>query len=358
MKKRVMVAMNGSTESSVTAILLCEKQYEVCGVTMWLFGGQDMSLYDRNRLTFSKKDVENAKGLASHFSFHHYVFNLSSAFHSEVVSRFTEGYITGKTPNPCVYCNRYVKFGQLFKRAMVMGMDYLSTGNFARIQYDADRKRWLLLRAKDREADQSYILYFLGQQQLSKLLLPLGELSRQTVLDIGAEYEWVNNQKRDGEQVCFVRDGNYIGFLEETMGVHSKPGNFVDAKGNILGTHQGMIHYTVGQRKGIGLRFDTPQYVIEKNFLTNTITLGGKSDLNQDHLIAEDVNLIGVERLEQPTEVTVQLRYRGEDTPALITPLPDGRVEVLFKEPQKGIAPGQTAVFYQGEMVLGGGTIL
>ncbi|MBR5485423.1 MAG: tRNA 2-thiouridine(34) synthase MnmA [Oscillospiraceae bacterium] len=356
--KRVMIAMSGGVESSVAAALLLKQNYQVCGVTMRLFGDESLALYDQERLSFSREDLENARELAHRCDFKHYVFNFSSAFHGEVVTRLTDGYLKGLNPNPCIFCNRYIKYGELLRRAVLMKMDYLATGTYARIEYDDNRKRWLLKKAAQIQADQSYMLYFLRQEQLSRLLFPLGELSQEEIFKMADELQGVNSQKKDGEYVCFVRDGDYAGFLEKTMGLHPRSGNFTDRDGNVLGEHKGLIHYSVGQRKGIGISFDEPHYVLEKDIFSNTVILGEKKHLYTGGMTLEDVNFISVDKLDKPMEVTVKKRVKGKEYPAMISPLANGKVQLEFKKPQKNVPAGQALVFYDGDTVVGGGTAI
>ncbi|MEG1870017.1 MAG: tRNA 2-thiouridine(34) synthase MnmA [Oscillospiraceae bacterium] len=357
MNKKVMVAMSGAVESSVAAALIYDRGYDICGVTLKFFGDEDLGLYGNNANCFLE-DVREAKNLASNMEFNHYVFNFGMSFHTEVITRFTQGYINGNTPNPCIDCKRYITFEKLFDRAMLMGFDYIATGHYARVVFDEDKNRYLLKRAKDKSKDQSYLLYFMSQKKLAKSLFPLGDLMESEVHRLAQEKYTVNTNRTDGIELCFVRGGNVSEFLENSMGMHSREGLFIDKNGKVLGTHKGIVHYTIGQRKGIGLSFATPQYVIHKDVMNNTITLGEKSDLFSQSLIADDLNFIAISELSKPMRVSAQTRFREAESPATISPIGKGRVKVTFDTPQKAVTAGQAVVFYDNDIVVGGGTII
>lgn len=358
MNKKVMVAMSGGVDSSVAAAMLKEQGYDIIGVTLKLFGNEDIGITDKTKTCCALNDVEDARRVSFKLGFPHYVFNFTDKFKQQVINRFTESYLNAKTPNPCIDCNRYIKFTELLNRASSVDCEYIATGHYAIIEYDENINRYLLKKAKDKTKDQTYVLYNLTQQQLAKILLPLGNLRKSEIRKMAQERELINANKPDSQDICFVKDGDYARFIEEYTNTPSASGNFVDKFGNILGKHKGIIHYTIGQRKGLGLSFSQPMFVLVKDKETNEVVLGPSEDLFSNSLIATDVNLISIEELKMPMDVTAKSRYSQTEQPAVIYPLGNQDILVDFKHPQRAITPGQAVVFYDGDIVVGGGTIL
>ncbi|MDP4109899.1 MAG: tRNA 2-thiouridine(34) synthase MnmA [Bacillota bacterium] len=357
MNNKVMVAMSGGVDSSVAAALLIEQGYEIIGATLKLFGNEDIGLEKETRTCCALNDVEDARNVSYRLGFPHYVFNFGDRFKEQVIDRFTESYLCGETPNPCIDCNRFIKFNELLRRAVTVGCDYIATGHYAVSDYDEGTGRYLLKKSADRTKDQTYVLYSLTQEQLKRTLFPLGRLDKAAVRKIAEEKGLKNADKPDSQDICFVKNGDYASFIEGYTGKSALPGDFVDKNGNILGRHRGIISYTIGQRKGLGLSFGKPMYVTAKDTEKNTVTVGPEGELYSKSLTADDVNLISVEELKGPMRITAKTRYSQKEQPGTIYPSRDGGIYLEFDSPQRAVTPGQAVVFYDGETVVGGGTI-
>lgn len=355
MAKRVMLGMSGGVDSSVAALLLQEQGYDVVGVTMKLRPDEFMTGSLAGGCC-SLDDVADARKVANRLGIPHYVLNFTDIFTRKVIDYFVEEYSLGRTPNPCIACNRFVKFQALLEKALSMEFDFVATGHYAIIERPSEEGRWLLKKSPS-EKDQSYVLYSLTQQQLAHTLMPLGGYSKPKARALAEAHELPVAHKPDSQEICFVEDNDYAGFIERYSGKKSVPGNFVDQDGKILGRHKGITHYTIGQRKGLGISFGQPMFVTGISAGDNTVVLGKEGSQYRRELLAEDCNWIAVEGLREEVRVTAKVRYQAKPAEALLVPMENGRVHVVFEEPQRSVTPGQAVVFYQGSYVLGGGTI-
>ena len=355
-KKKVLVAMSGGVDSSGAAVLLRQQGYVCDGVTLRLYDNAAVGLVGESTCC-SADDVADARSAACRLGMKFYVFNFTDAFRREVMDHFVAEYAAGRTPNPCIDCNRCMKFGALMDRALALGYDYLATGHYARVGCDENTGRYLLLRGRDHRKDQSYVLYQLTQHQLAHLLLPVGEYDKPAIRAMAAESGLLNAQKPDSQDICFVPDGDYVRFLRDYGHISLEPGDFVDREGRVLGRHKGLPCYTNGQRKGLGISAGKPVYVISKDAPSNTVLLGDGADLYNAALVAGQVNWISQPEPDAPIHVTAKTRYSQQEAEAIVAVLPDHRIQVTFAQPQRAVTAGQAVVLYQGEMVVGGGTI-
>lgn len=351
---RVLVAMSGGVDSSVAAYLLKEQGHECIGVTMKLY--ENETVQHTGHTCCSLDDIDDARMVAAKLDMDYFVYDFSERFQEEVIEKFIDYYEKGWTPNPCIDCNRYLKFNDLYKRAKDLDCDYIATGHYARIGYDEETKRYTLLKGPDPKKDQSYVLYSLTQDQLAHTLFPLGELEKEEVRRIAEEAGLVNAKKHDSQDICFVPDGDYKGFLERFQDKTYPEGDIVDGSGNVLGRHDGAVGYTIGQRKGLGVAAGHPIYVLDKDMEKNQVIVGPKESLEKNSLEAINFNWISVPQQEK-IEVTARTRYHGKETPATLMDRGDGKITVDFHAPHGAIASGQAVVCYDGDKVIGGGTI-
>lgn len=353
MNNRAIIAMSGGVDSSVAAYIMKSRGFDTMGVTLRLFTNEDAGIREKSCCSLS--DVEDAKSVARRLGIEHYTFNFSDDFRTHVIDRFIAAYESCRTPNPCIDCNRFIKFKRLLERAYELDCDYVVTGHYARIERAGDR--YLLKKGQDASKDQSYVLWSMTQEQLHHTMLPLGSMEKSEVREIAEREGFINAKKRDSQDICFVPDGNYGSFIERYTGKSYPSGEFVDLDGNVLGEHKGLIRYTRGQRKGLGLALPKPMYVFAIDADTNRVILCDNSDLFSRELDADDINLIACDRLEEPVRAEVKIRYSQSAQPATITQTAEDRLHIEFDEPQRAITGGQAAVIYDGDTVIGGGTI-
>lgn len=358
MKQKVVVGMSGGVDSSVAAALLKDQGYDVIGVTMQIWPDLDDETAEREGGCCSLSAVSDARRVCDRLDIRYYVMNFKDIFEKKVIDYFVDEYLQGRTPNPCIVCNRYIKFDELLRRAMEIGADFVATGHYASVVFDEKRGRYLLKKSSDIRKDQTYALYSLTQRQLSHTLFPLSGYTKDRVRKIAEEKGLPVAHKPDSEEICFVKDNNYGRFIKERVPDKVKCGFFKDTKGNILGRNDGIVHYTIGQRKGLGITFGKPMFVVDIIPEENTVVLGEGDEVFSDTLIAGDLNFIPFEKLENEMEVTCKIRYTAKESPAIISPVEGGRIKVKFRSPVRAITPGQSAVFYKDDIVIGGGTII
>lgn len=346
--KKVLLGMSGGVDSSVSAVLLKEQGYDVVGMTLELFGG-----------TCCNTDaIVGAKQICNSIGIPHITYNLKEVFQCKVINNFIDEYSNQRTPNPCIECNKYMKFGAMYEKAKELGCDYIATGHYAKMEYSDEYGKYVLRKAKNLNKDQSYVLYNMPKLLLGKVLFPLGNFeSKEDVRRIAKEHNLAVASKPDSEDICFIPDGNYKKFLEQNSSIAPKEGNIVNRKGEILGKHNGLYNYTIGQRKGLGISYKVPLFVIGFNKDKNELIVGEQEELYRKEMKVNEVNLLLMDKIVQPLDVTVKIRYASKPAEAIINQTESGNIQVIFKEPQRGITPGQSAVFYINDVVVGGGKI-
>lgn len=356
MKKKVAVGMSGGVDSSVAAYLLKEQGFDVIGVTMQIWQDEEPLAMAENGGCCGLSAVDDARRVADRLDIPYYVLNFKREFKDKVIDYFIDEYIHARTPNPCIACNRYVKWEALLNRAVELGCDYIATGHYARV-CRLDNGRFALQKSAAVRKDQTYALYNLTQEQLSRTLMPVGEYDKEQIRKMAEEIGLSVAGKPDSQEICFIPDNDYASYIEKETGQTFLEGNFVDAGGRVLGRHKGIIHYTVGQRKGLGLSLGAPAFVTELRPETNEVVIGTNEDTFHDRLLADRVNWMSIPELQGERRVTAKIRYSHQGAPCIIRMTGEDEVECRFDEPVRAITPGQAVVFYDGDIVVGGGTI-
>lgn len=352
--KKVMIGMSGGVDSSVAAFLLQKESLEVIGATMKLYNNEDIDFVSE-KTCCSLDDVLDAKSVCARLGIRHYTLNMTDDFKKEVIERFISAYQNGFTPNPCIDCNRYMKFSKMLHKAQELDIDYVATGHYARIEKQGDR--YILKKAVDLSKDQSYVLYSLTQEQLKVTKFPLGNYTKQQVREIAEENGFVNARKHESQDICFVPDGDYSKFIEYYTGKTYPCGDFVDMNGKRLGEHKGIIRYTIGQRRGLGLSLPASMYVVEKDVDNNKVILGFNDDLFKKEVNVKNISFTACDGLDKPERLCAKIRYNQKEQPATVTQTDENHFTIVFDEPQRAITKGQAAVLYDGDTVVGGGTI-
>jgi tRNA-specific 2-thiouridylase len=376
---KIAVAMSGGVDSSAVAAILKSEGHEIVGLSMQLWNQRRINVGEDGEPLPSRccslDDIYDARTVATRLGFPFYVVNFEENFEENVVTPFVQAYLEGRTPSPCVSCNSHLKFAKLVELAEAAGSDYVATGHYARVEYDGEKQRYLLRKGLDSRKDQSYFLFELTQTQLAKAIFPLGAMSKTEVREVARKHKLSVAEKGESQEICFVPDGDYARFIDNylkenklespqlTQQLHqlslrrNKSGNIVNTEGKILGQHEGIHHYTIGQRRGLGISWPEPLYVTGINPDNNQVVVGTKEQLPGFSFIANKTNWITFNEPKEPFKTLARIRYRHQEAPAMVTPLADGRIRVDFEEPQRAITPGQAVVFYEGDIVIGGGWI-
>ncbi|WP_099192151.1 tRNA 2-thiouridine(34) synthase MnmA [Tepidibacter mesophilus] len=357
MKKRVMIGMSGGVDSSVAAYLLKEQGYDVIGVTMKLWQDEDEEIMEREGGCCSLSAVEDARRVANKIGIPFYVMNFKQVFKDKVIDYFIDEYSKGRTPNPCIACNKYIKSGEFFEKAKQLDCDYIATGHYAKIEHDKESGRYLLKKSITDAKDQTYALYNMTQHELEHTLFPLGYYTKDKIREIAAEVGLIVANKPDSQEICFVKDNDYAGYVKRHTNKQIKEGYFIDKEGNILGKHKGIIHYTIGQRKGLGIALGKPMFVVDILPKKNAVVLGDHDDVFSQGLIATDVNFIPFDDIEEPIKVQAKVRYSGKPENATVYKEGKDKIKILFDKKQRAITAGQSVVMYDGDIVIGGAII-
>jgi len=353
-KKKVIVAMSGGVDSSLTAALVKSRGYDTMGITLKLSPGEGKGGSFRGK---SQKGIEDATVVARKLNIPHRVFDVRQEFEEKVIERFCREYLSCRTPNPCILCNASIKFGALLSHARTQGADYVATGHYARVAYDAIKGRFLLKKGKDLQKDQSYFLCSLNQDQLRSVMFPLGEFTKSEVREKAHGFGLTVSDKPESQEICFIPDNDYVAFIKSRYAEQERPGPIVSTKGDVLGEHKGIFSFTIGQRKGLNIAQGYPLYVISLDEHTNSVVVGRKEEAFRQSLTASRINWIAMESLPNPIALKARIRYRHSENAARVIPLSPDQVRVEFNQPQLAITPGQAVVFYDGDIVMGGGWI-
>ncbi|BCN31596.1 tRNA 2-thiouridine(34) synthase MnmA [Anaeromicropila herbilytica] len=356
-KKKVVIGMSGGVDSSVAASLLKEQGYDVIGVTMQIWQDEDNETKEEQGGCCGLSAVDDARRVAETLEIPYYVMNFKKEFKEKVMDYFVAEYQQGRTPNPCIACNRYVKWESLLKRSLDIGADYIATGHYARV-VQLENGRYTLKKSATAAKDQTYALYNLTQYQLSHTIMPVGEYTKDQIREMAKEINLRVANKPDSQEICFIPDNDYAKFIEENTDTKIQKGNFVNTAGEVVGKHKGITHYTIGQRKGLNLSLGHPVFVVEIRPETNEVVIGTSNEVFSDKLYANQLNFMSIEDLEGDMKVTAKIRYSHQGADCIIRKVGEDKLECVFTEPQRAITPGQAVVFYDGEYVVGGGTII